>query len=116
MYDFVWVKGCILVANIARLIDTYVVDLMFDLAAAMTERLAAFSGLILDNHGVDGVVNGIADSSMDLSDVLRTPQTGRVRNYVLFATAVATAVLICVLIWWPESTSEVVALVESTSP
>ena len=116
VYNFVWVKGCILVARIARLIDTYVVDLFFDLAAAVTERLAAFSGLIVDNHGVDGVVNGIADSSMDLSDVVRTPQTGRVRNYVLFAAAVATVVLICVLIWWPESTREVMTLSDSTIP
>ncbi|MHC4697455.1 MAG: NADH-quinone oxidoreductase subunit L [Planctomycetota bacterium] len=103
VYDFVWVKGCVLTARIIRLIDTYVVDLLFDIAAAITARLATFSGMILDNEGVDGVVNGIAKSTTDLAGVVRTPQTGRIRDYVLFATAVATVVLICVLIFGPES-------------
>lgn len=104
VYDLVWVKGCILVAHIARFIDTYVVDLIFDTAALFTERFAAFSGLILDNQGVDGVVNGVAAASFDLSNVIRRPQTGRIRNYVLFAAGVAAVVLLCVL-WWssPES-------------
>jgi NADH:ubiquinone oxidoreductase subunit 5 (subunit L)/multisubunit Na+/H+ antiporter MnhA subunit len=98
VYNFVWVKGCILVAKICRLIDTYIVDLFFDLAASVTERFAAFSGLIIDNHGVDGVVNGVAATSMDIGEAVRTPQTGRIRNYVLFAAAVATVVLICVVL------------------
>ncbi len=99
VYDLVWVKGCILVAKIARLIDTYVVDFLFDLAAFVTERLAAFSGLILDNQGVDGMVNGVAKTTMDVSDVARSGQTGRIRNYVLFSTAMATVVML-VLFWW----------------
>ncbi|MBI4719598.1 MAG: NADH-quinone oxidoreductase subunit L [Planctomycetes bacterium] len=104
VYNLVWVKGCILVAHIARFIDTYVVDLIFDTAAMFTERFAAFSGLILDNQGVDGVVNGVAAASFDLSNVIRRPQTGRIRNYVLFAAGVAAVVLLGVL-WWssPES-------------
>ncbi|MCH8853354.1 MAG: NADH-quinone oxidoreductase subunit L, partial [Planctomycetes bacterium] len=77
LYDFVWVKGCVLVAHIARFIDTYIVDMVFNLAAAATERFAAFCGLILDNHGIDGVVNGIAASSRDVGDLMRRPQTGR---------------------------------------
>jgi NADH:ubiquinone oxidoreductase subunit 5 (subunit L)/multisubunit Na+/H+ antiporter MnhA subunit len=105
VYNFVWVRGCILVAKIARLIDSYIVDLLFDLAAAVTERLAAFSGLIIDNHGVDGVVNGVAKTSMDIGHLARTPQTGRVRNYVLFVAAVATIVLICVVFLGMESAS-----------
>ncbi len=102
VYDFVWVKGCLLVATIARLFDTYVIDLFVNLLAAVTARLAAFSGLIIDNEGVDGVVNGIAKSTTDLAGVVRMPQTGRIRNYVLFATAVATVVLICFLVYSPE--------------
>ncbi len=99
VYDFVLVKGCVLVAQIARLIDTYVVDLVFNLLAAATERFAAFSGLILDHHGVDGVVNGIAKTSMDVGDMMRRPQTGRIRHYVLFAAGAATVVLIVLLMW-----------------
>jgi NADH-quinone oxidoreductase subunit L len=105
VYNLVWVKGCIVVSKIARLVDTYFVDLFFDLAAMATERLAAFSGLIIDNHGVDGVINGVAQTSIDFGGQVRRPQTGRIRNYVLFAAAVAVVALVCVL-WFTAGPSE----------
>lgn len=116
LYDFVWVKGCVLVAHIARFVDTYLVDMVYNLIAKITERFAAFCGLIIDNHGVDGVVNGIAASSRDIGDMMRRPQSGRIRNYVLFATGAATVVIICFLIWWSEPHQEVLASVISARP
>ena len=116
VYNFVWVKGCILVARIARFIDTWVVDLFFDLAAAITERLSAFSGWVLDYRGVDGVVNGIAKSSMDLAGVIRRPQTGRIRNYVLIATGVATVVAIFMLIYVSQAASAAAAVATTMVP
>jgi NADH-quinone oxidoreductase subunit L len=116
VYDFVWVKGCILVARICRLIDTYVVDMIFNLSAAITERFAAFAGLIIDNHGVDGMVNGIAKSSMDFAGVVRGPQTGRIRNYVLFAVGVATIVLLCVLLAGWEAATAVASTADAAIP
>lgn len=99
VYDLVWVKGCVLLAKICRFIDTWLVDLVFNLLASATERFAAFSGLILDNQGVDGVVNGVAQTSMDFSDVVRGWQTGRIRNYVLFAVGAATIIVVA-LLWF----------------
>ncbi len=114
VYDFVFVKGCILVARIARFFDTWFVDLIFNLLAGITERLSAFCGWVLDAHGVDGVVNGVAKTSMDLSDVFRGPQrTGRIRNYVLISVAVATVVVICVLVFGMD-TGPAMATVAST--
>ena len=98
IYNVVWVKGCLAVATIARFVDTWIVDLIFNLAASVTERFAAFCGLVLDKHGVDGMVNGVATTTVDVAGIVRSPQTGRIRNYVLFTTAVATAVIIVVLI------------------
>ncbi len=108
LYDFVWVKGCLLVANIARFFDTWVIDLIFNLSAAATERFAAFTGKVLDTHGVDGVINGVAKSSMDFAGVMRSPQTGRIRNYVLFATGAATVALVLILIY-SEGSGDLVA-------
>jgi NADH-quinone oxidoreductase subunit L len=117
VYNTVWVKGCVLVARIARFFDTWVVDLLFDLAAGVTERLSAFSGWVLDYHGVDGVVNGVAATSRDIGGILRMPQTGRIRNYVLFAAGVATVVVICVLIFGMDTGSVTAATVaETTTP
>ena len=108
-YDFVWVKGCLAVAGIARFVDTWVIDLIYNTLAALTERLAAFSGLIIDNHGVDGVVNGIAKSSLDLGRLARAPQTGRIRNYVLLAVGTATVVIAYWLWVWPAPDGGAVA-------
>ena len=116
VYDFVLVKGCILVAHIARLIDTWIVDLIFDTLAAATERLAAFSGLILDNHGVDGVVNGIAQTSQDIGGALRKPQTGRVRNYVLLAAGAATVAIICLAWLASRGGGELVTMAGGSAP
>ncbi len=102
IYDLVWVKGCVALAYVARFFDTYVVDLIFNSLASVTERLAAFSGLIIDNQGVDGVVNGVAATSLDIGDRIRRPQTGRIRNYVLITAGIAAAVIIGFLIWGPD--------------
>ena len=108
-YDLVWVKGCLLIANIVRFFDTWVVDLFYNLAAALTERFAAFCGLVLDRHLVDGVVNGVAKTTHDLGGLARGAQTGRIRNYVLFATAAATAIFVAILWFASESGSFVAA-------
>jgi hypothetical protein len=93
------------VAAIARFFDAYVVDLIFDTLAGLTRRLAAFSGLVIDVHGVDGCFNGLAKFSRDVGDAMRVPQTGRIRNYVLFAAGVTAVVVICVLVMQLDSSA-----------
>ncbi len=109
LYDFLWVKGCMAVAKIARFFDTWVVDLIFNILAGATERLGAFAGLVVDKHGVDGIFNGISATSMDVSDLVRGPQTGRIRHYVLFAAAAAAVIVICLLWFGTQSAQASVA-------
>jgi proton-translocating NADH-quinone oxidoreductase chain L len=97
LYNWLLVKGCILVSKIVRFFDTWFVDLIFDLTAAITERFSAFIGRVIDVHGVDGFFNGVSKTSMDIAGIARAPQTGRIRNYVLFAVTAATIVVIVVL-------------------
>ena len=87
---------------ICRFFDTWVIDLSYNLLAQGTERFAAFTGLVLDNLGVDGAVNSVAANSFRISDFLRSPQTGRIRNYVMFAAMVAAVVLV-MLVFRPEA-------------
>ncbi len=98
VYNWVWVEGCHGLAWLCRLFDTWVIDLACNLSARLTERISAFSGRVLDAQGVDGVINGIADSSVKLGDALRRPQTGRIRNYVLFAAGAAAVVVLGILV------------------
>jgi len=108
VYEVVWIKGCLLLSRIARWIDTWIIDFIADSLAKLTAALANFAGWIIDMHGVDGVVNGISQTAQDIGGVLRTPQTGRIRNYVLWAVAAATIVIVCVLIFGSESAAATV--------
>jgi NADH:ubiquinone oxidoreductase subunit 5 (subunit L)/multisubunit Na+/H+ antiporter MnhA subunit len=103
LYNWLLVKGCILLSRIIRFIDTWFVDLIFDLTAAITERFSAFIGRVIDVHGVDGFFNGVSKTSMDIAGIARAPQTGRIRNYVLFAVTAATIVVIIVLYFGIET-------------
>ncbi len=99
LYDLVFVRGTVGLARVCRFIDTWIVDLFFNLLASATERFAAFSGNVLDKYGIDGFFNGLSKTSMDFSDMVRGPQTGRIRNYVLFAAGAATIIVIG-LLWF----------------
>ena len=98
LYGFFLVKGCVVVAYIARFFDTYVIDMFANLSAKITERFSVFSGRGVDANVVDRVFNGIAVTSMDVSNVFRSPQTGRIRHYVLFATGGAAIAILALLL------------------
>ncbi|MFQ5462731.1 MAG: NADH-quinone oxidoreductase subunit L [Phycisphaerae bacterium] len=115
LYDLVWVKGCLLVSRIAGLIDTYVVDMFFNLLAGLTRMFAFLSGL-LDAEGVDGIVNGVADTSKMAGGWICRPQTGRIRNYVLFASAVAVVAFACILYFGMDTGVVASSVVLSAAP
>jgi len=98
IYGAILVGGCHALAQLARFIDTYFIDFLADLSAAITERFSAFSGRGVDAHVVDGVFNGVAVTSFDLSNVIRRPHTGRIRNYVLFAAGGAAIAILALLL------------------
>jgi NADH:ubiquinone oxidoreductase subunit 5 (subunit L)/multisubunit Na+/H+ antiporter MnhA subunit len=97
VYNVFLVGGCKVVAKISALFDTYFVDLIVNLVARLIERLGSFSGWVVDARGIDGVANGLANGAWRLAGLLRRPQTGRIRNYVLFAAG-GTAVLLFVML------------------
>ncbi len=100
IYDFMFVRGCRLLASISAFWDTYVVDgIIASLTSKATERFSAFAGRGVDANIVDGVFNGMAVTAFDLSNLFRSPHTGRIRNYVLF-TAGAAAVAILLLLFF----------------
>ncbi len=97
VYDFVLVMGCRGFSRLCSVFDAWVVDMVALLCAALVRRIAAFSGWVLDARGVDGVVNGVASLTKYAGNAVRQPQTGRVRNYVLFAAGSAAVVLLLIL-------------------
>jgi NADH-quinone oxidoreductase subunit L len=107
VYNFVLVKGTTRVlAGLSGWFDggfdrsgaLYgVIDRVFNLAAATVARAAFFTRDWLDVAGVDGAVNGLAASTENLGDMVRRPQTGRVRTYILLAAGTATVVVLCIV-------------------
>jgi NADH-quinone oxidoreductase subunit L len=75
------------------LLNKYYVDEIYDAGIVQPVRIVSEEGLWkgLDARGIDGAVNGIADTVGGLSEVLRRAQTGSVRAYAasLFLGVVA---------------------------
>ncbi len=94
LYGLVLVGGTLALKGVSYAFDKFVIDGLVNLSAFVTERLSAFSGIVLDQGVVDGAVNGVGRGTWTLGGLARSPQVGRVRNYVLFAAgSVAVVVL-----------------------
>jgi NADH-quinone oxidoreductase subunit L len=98
IYGAAVVGVTLVVSSISRLFDLYVIDLIVNLSARITALIAWFSGWILDLWGIDGVANGLAKGSLQLAEAVRRPQTGKIRNYVMFAAGGAAAALVIAIL------------------
>jgi NADH-quinone oxidoreductase subunit L len=99
VYDTVLVGGTKWVlAGASKLFDNYIIDGVPNLLGKVTVATSNLSGRVVDAIGVDGFIDGLADTAQATGDIVRQPQTGRIRNYVLFGTAGASLVLIAMVI------------------
>jgi NADH-quinone oxidoreductase subunit L len=94
LYGLLLVGGTMTLKTICYAFDKYVIDGLVDLSAWITERLSRFSGVVLDAGVVDGAVNGVGRGTLQLGSLVRRPQVGRIRNYVLFAAGGVTALVL----------------------
>jgi NADH-quinone oxidoreductase subunit L len=93
-YGLVLIGGTLALRQICYWFDQLIIDGAVNLAAWITERVSWFSGWTLDAGAVDGAVNGVGRGTMGLGGIVRRPQDGRIRNYILFAAGgVAVAVI-----------------------
>jgi len=100
LYRATFVAGVLMLASFGKWFDRVVLDGLADGSARWMARLAFFSGLTLDNRGVDGLVNGAARLALAGGNLARMGQTGRVRNYILaLMTGGATIVVVFIWIW-----------------
>jgi NADH-quinone oxidoreductase subunit L len=100
LYRATFVEGVLKLAAFGKWFDKTILDGLADGSARWVARTAFFSGLTLDNRGVDGLVNGVAHAALAGGNVARMGQTGRVRNYLLaLTTGGALAVVILMWIW-----------------
>jgi len=100
VYNNVLVGGTVVFGYVVMLFDKIVIDGLVNLSAFITRVIGVVTGRQLDmavqpgDIGlVDAFANGAAATALDLGKVVRRPQTGRIRTYVLVAAgSVAWAV------------------------
>ncbi|MCU0917057.1 MAG: NADH-quinone oxidoreductase subunit L [Planctomycetes bacterium] len=98
LYRVTFVAGVLKLAAFGQWFDRVILDGLADGSARWVARTAFFSGLTLDNRGVDGLVNGVARTALAGGNLARLGQTGRVRNYLL-ALATGGALVVILLVW-----------------
>jgi NADH-quinone oxidoreductase subunit L len=98
LYRTTFVAGVLLLASFGKWFDRVILDGLADGAARWMARLAFFSGLTVDNRGVDGLINGAGRLALVGGNLARKGQTGRVRNYILALTT-GGAVIVLVFVW-----------------
>lgn len=89
LYDWVLVMGTRGVAVLCGLFDKHFIDGIVNGVARAVKKLSMGAGWY-DQHVVDAAVNGAADFTHEMGSFLRTPQTGRVRVYVMVLMTAVT--------------------------
>jgi len=81
-YEEYIVQPVLFMCQVARTIDTYIVDGIVNAVGWLTYQFAKLSGW-WDNNVVDGMVNGAAGMVKFFSDMIKPIQSGYVQNYMM---------------------------------
>jgi NADH-quinone oxidoreductase subunit L len=100
LYDAVFVRPTLAISGfVARTLDRGLIDSFLHFWAYAYRALSAAVAIFGDKFLIDGTVDGIAERTWDLGLSMRTVQTGRVRQYVMFIV-VGTIVFFVVASLW----------------
>jgi NADH-quinone oxidoreductase subunit L len=101
LYNVVIVRLALIGCYVSDFWDKWVVDGLVNLAALVARSVASLSG-VFDNRVIDGSANGLASVTWKAGTAFRLPQTGRIRNYVLFMVlmvALAVGVIVTLALY-----------------
>jgi NADH-quinone oxidoreductase subunit L len=100
LYDAVFVRPTHWISGfIARVLDRGLIDGIVHLSAYVTRAFALVVSIFGDRFVIDNTVDGVAARTWDLGLSLRSVQTGRLRQYVMFIV-VGTVVLFLIASVW----------------
>ncbi len=94
LYDRIFVRPTLILSRLASTIDLTFIDGIINGLAAAVRRFANLGEAIVDRGMVDGFVNKLADWTYALGLQLRRPETGQIRQYVLFIAIAVIAIFI----------------------
>ncbi len=96
IYEVVFIGSVRNVYTVLQWIDTYIIDGIVNLTAAITRLVSRLSNLF-DVFAVDAIVNTIASLSALLGSLLRRLQTGKVQTYITLAVFSIFVILLYLL-------------------
>ncbi|HZZ45025.1 MAG TPA: NADH-quinone oxidoreductase subunit L [Tepidisphaeraceae bacterium] len=89
LYHLFLVGPVLIASHLANFLDTHVIDPIVNLTATSIRSLANLASLN-DEFVIDASATGIAHLSQNLGSLSRSPQTGRIRTYILLLFTLLT--------------------------
>ncbi len=101
LYDYLFVRPTMLISKfIALWLDRGLIDTILHGLAYLCRGVAAFISVVGDRWFIDNSVDTLAEKTWDLGLSLRSVQTGRLRQYVMFIVVCTIALFIITTLWW----------------
>ncbi len=99
IYQFIFVNGSLVLANLLSAFDKYVVDGIVNGAATVTRFVSWLNGLF-DAYIIDGIVNAVANIIFWIGNKFRRVQTGNINSYLYgILIAMALAIIVKIRYW-----------------
>jgi NADH-quinone oxidoreductase subunit L len=101
LYDFLFVRPVMAIsAFVAHILDRGLIDGFIHFLAWLARGAAMFVSVFGDRWLIDNGVDTFADKTWDLGLSLRSLQTGRLRQYVMFIVVCTIALFLVATLWW----------------
>jgi NADH-quinone oxidoreductase subunit L len=101
LYDYVFVRPTRAVSRfIAQVIDRGLIDSIIHACAYTYRGLSAVVAFVGDRLIIDNTVDTFAEKTWDLGLSLRSVQTGRLRQYVMFIVVCTIVIFLVATLWW----------------
>ena len=100
LYDFVFVRPTLAIgAFVAVVLDRGLIDGIIHSLAAIGKGIAVIVSVVGDRFIIDNGVDTVAAKTWDLGLALRTVQTGRLRQYVMFIVVGTIVIFLIASVW-----------------
>ena len=101
LYEYVFVRPTHVVSGfIARTLDRGIIDSILHACAWIYRGLSIFVAFVGDRLIIDNSVDTFAAKTWDAGLALRSVQTGRLRQYVMFIVVCTIVLFLVATLWW----------------